>query len=362
MKIYPFKAVIPNLEKVPHTNDFFDTVKFRYHEYADEDLFHSTEEEGIYIYQIKDNAGQKYTGIVACTDIQDYYNGAIKKHEKTIASNELLQVELLNTRNAAIKPVLLAYQKIPQVDEIISNYMDTHKKLYVIEIGREKHRFWHVTEKDIIARIQQLFAENTKVAYIADGHHRSASFAALYEKRHDEATSKMLCAYFTPEQLKIDSFYRIVKDLNGLTADQFLEKLTELFKIKILKRGEMPYAKHEIIMLFEGNWFQLNWRKNELKDFPKDIILLDVHLLNEKVLKPILGVKNIQNDARVRYLEGDKTFSDFETATPTEGVGFCLFPIEFEDMKAIADTNGTMPPKSTFFEPRMKNGLLVYEL
>ncbi|NJN35643.1 MAG: DUF1015 domain-containing protein [Saprospiraceae bacterium] len=114
-------------------------------------------------------------------------------------------------------------------------------------------------------------------------------------------------------------------------------------------------------VFLDGKWFQLNWRKTELKDFPDDITLLDVHLLNEKVLKPILGIKNIRTDPRIGYADDTETIADLEKACPTEGVVFCLFPVEPDDLQAVADSEGTMPPKSTFFIPRMKNGLLVYE-
>ena len=362
MKILPFKAVHPNLDQVPHTNEFFDTVKMSYRDYAVEGLFQKNDQEAIYIYQIKNAEGRKFTGIVACTDIKDYLDGHIKKHEKTIVTNEELQSELLHTRGAAIKPILLTYPSVKELNDLIFNYLDSNKKFYVIQLGKEKHRFWKVSESDLIQKIQTIFAEKIPVSYIADGHHRSASFAALHEQLKSEKSEKMLCAYFAEEELEINAYNRIISNLNGLTADTFLEKLLIYFKIKVLKKGEKPYAKFEMTMYLEGRWFQLNWRKTQLKGFADGLVQLDVHLLNEKILKPVLGVKNIRTDERVKYLEGSKSIESIEKATPTEGVTFCVFPVEFEDMKEISDSDGTMPPKSTFFEPRMKNGLLIYEI
>ncbi len=379
MKILPFRAIYPNLDQVPTSNEFFDSVKFGYQDYATEGMFQKASTEAIYIYQIKNRERRKFTGLVTCTDITDYFDGKMKKHEKTIVSNEELQSELLYTRGAAIKPVLLAYPSISELNKLIFNYLDNNRKFYVIELGGEKHRFWQITEPDIIAKIQSIFQQKIPITYIADGHHRSASFAALHEKLKSEKTNKMLTAYFPIEELEIKEQNRLVIDLNGLSSDAFLDKLKELFKIKVLKKGVKPYAKLEMTMFLDNKWFQLNWRKSEIKGFAEGLVLLDVHLLNEKVLKPILGVKNIREDERVKYIDGSKTIEEIEeaaaacgnvgeksgggdTASPNTAVVFCMFPVEFDDLKQVADSNGVMPPKSTFFEPRMKNGLLVYEI
>ena len=372
MKISSFKAVYPNLDAVPHSNDFFDTVKLRYDEYAQEGLFKEAKEEAIYIYQIKNSKKQKFTGIIACTDIADYFDGNMRKHEKTITTNEDLQSGLLQKRGAAIKPVLLTYPSVSELQELIFKYIDDHKKFYVIELGNEKHRFWQVTEPEIIQQIQQIFKDKIPHTYIADGHHRSASYAALHQKFKTEKSKQMLTAYFPIQELKIKEQNRYIRGLNGLTSDEFLDKLQQVFKVKVLNKGVKPYAKFELTMFLEGKWFQLNWRKSELKGFEDGFVLLDVHMLNEKVLKPILGIKNIRTDKRVVYLDGTKSIDDIETYSETqntdqsrffgEGVCFCLYPVEFEDLQQVADSNGILPPKSTFFEPRMKNGLLVYEI
>jgi uncharacterized protein (DUF1015 family) len=378
MKIVPFKAIYPVLDKVPHSNDFFDTVKFQFSEYQSGGLFQPTDKEAMYIYRITDIEGNKFTGLITCVDIADYFNGNIKKHEKTILKNEEMQSDLLQKRGAAIKPVLLTYpssrpsksfwseQKKEGMDselrDLLSNYIENHKKFYIIHINGEKHCFWQILEPDVIEKIQTIFQTSLPYAYIADGHHRSASFAALHRKVKTEKTSKMLCAFFPEEDLRIQAYDRIISDLNGLTQDEFLSELTHFFKVKVLKKGVKPYAKFEMTMLLGDKWFQLNWRKSELKEFGQGLVLLDVHILNEKILKPILGVKNIREDARVKYIEGTKSIENVEKACPTEGVVFCLFPVEFEDMTTIADSNGILPPKSTFFEPRMKNGLLVYDI
>lgn len=362
MKILPFRAVAPNLDKVPHSNDFFDTVKFRYHEYAAEGLFQPTEPEAMYIYQIKDAEGKKRTGVIATTAIEEYLNGSMRLHEKTIIDSQDLQTELLIKRKAAIKPILLTYPAIEELETLVADYIENNKKFYVIQLGKEKHRFWQITEGAVQTQLKQIFAEKMPHAYIADGHHRAASFAALHETAPTDKTDKMLCAYFPENSLNIHAFHRVVKDLNGLTADQLLDHLRKDFKIKVLREPAVPYIKFEMTMFLDGQWFQLNWRKDVLKHFSESAVLLDVDLLNERILKPVLGIENVKTDTRLKYIDGLQDIKKLEEAAGTEGVAFYLFPVDFEDLQEIVDNQGTLPPKSTFFEPRMKNGLLVYEI
>lgn len=365
MKISPFKATYPNIDVVPPTNDFFDSVKLRYDEYVRMGFYKAAGKEAIYIYQIKDKFQRKYTGIVVCTDVQDFYNNNMRKHEKTIVNKEDIQGILLQKRGAAIKPVLLTHPSVPELEKLLDDYIDSHKKFYVLEVGNEKHRFWQVTESPIIEQIQNIFETQLQHTYIADGHHRSASFAALHEKMPNDKTKKILTAYFPISNLEIKEQSRWIKTLNGLSPEEFIEKLRDLFKVKVIKKGAKPYSKFELTMYLDGQWYQLYWKKTGLKGFDKDMVLLDVHLLNERVLKSILDINNIRTDNRISYVDGSKSIAEIETLThanDTEGVVFCLYPVAFEDLQKIADTQGTLPPKSTFFEPRMKNGLLVYEL
>ncbi len=367
MKIRSFRAMRPNLEKVPRSNDFFDTVKYRYHDYAAEGLFEATDVEAMYIYQIKTIEGWKFTGLIACTDIAEYREGHLKKHEKTILSSEDLQGKLLETRGAAIKPILLTYPAVEPLDELIADYIDRHRKYFVMELGGEKHRFWQITEGLILKKIRQIFETRIPHAYIADGHHRSASFAALNERAPNDKNDKLLCAFFPDHELKINAFHRLISNLNGLSTDDFLTKIEAVCNVVPLKKAALPTRKFEMTLrLNDGKWFKLTWKREILADFAEGLVHLDVHLLNEKILKPILGVKNIRTDARLKYIEGTKSLNSIEKTasepTYTEGVCFCLFPVSFYDLKAVVDDAGVMPPKSTFFEPRMKNGLLVYEI
>jgi uncharacterized protein (DUF1015 family) len=388
MKIRPFRAVRPNLEKVPRSNGFFDTVKDHYQDYAAARLFEPTDADAMYIYQIKTIEGWKFTGLIACTDIAEYRDGNLKKHEKTIVSNEEKQAKLLEKRGAAIKPILLTYPAIEPLDDLIADYIDRHRKYFVMELGGEKHRFWQITEGLILKRIRQIFTERVPFAYIADGHHRAASFDVLNKTAPNDKNDQLLCTYFPDHQLKISAFHRLFNTLNGLTTAEFLEKVATVCDIIPLSNAALPNRKFVMTMRADDNrWFRLTWKTEILQNFAEGLVHLDVHLLNEKILKPFLGVKNIRTDERLTYLDGAKSLNAIEKMAAAaeqraseelamlnrwdavgdprnlgKGVCFCLFPVSFPDLKAIVDDAGVMPPKSTFFEPRMKNGLLVYEI
>ena len=369
MRISPFRAVIPDLNKVPLSNTFFETVKELYHRYAAEGLFEATDAPAIFICQIKTAQKTKHNGIVACVNIAEYTEGNIKKHENTLLKSEENQALLLRERAASIKPVLMTYPSVSALEDFIEAYIEQHKKFYVIELGGEKHRFWRITDTETIKKIQTLFKENIPAVYIADGHHRTASFATLHKKEQTPATEWLLSAFFADTQLRIGAWHRIFTDLNGETPESFLEKLAQICDIEPLDAPRQPLHKQQMTLLLDKKWYALDWKKDTLVGFADGKILLDAHLLNEKILKPLLNIQNIRTDSRIKYYEGSKTIKEIEKAVETinknqdaiAGV-FCLYPIDFQDLKTIADDNGTLPPKSTFFEPRLKNGLLVYEI
>ena len=367
MKISPFYASYPDLTKTPTDDAFFETIKEQYAEYKASGMFLEAAKEAVYVYQIETlgTPGEKFTGLVACADTEDYLNNQIRKHEHTIVKNEQMQLELLKDRAASIKPILLSFPIVPAFDTLLLEYIANHSPFYTITIESEKHTFWQASETSFLSDINQVFEQHIPIAYIADGHHRTSTVAML-SKSGIPGASKLLSAFFPINQLRIRAYHRVVEGLNGLTADAFLHELTPLFVIKVLRKPTAPHRSLGMTMCLNGDWFYLAWRKSVIKDFEQNStgILLDSQLLNEKVLKPILGIKNIRTDQRVSYVEGVKTPEELakRLAKLKEGVAFYLFPIDFDDIIAIADAEATMPPKSTFFEPRMKNGLLNYEI
>ncbi len=364
MKIFPFKAVYPKLERIPTDEAFFETVKEKYADYKAMGFFQTEDVEAFYIYQV-DALQRSFIGLVACADIEDYLVGNIKKHETTIVKNEQIQLELLRQRTASIKPVLLTYPYSVSLTPLLKTYQAQTPLFYTITIGEEKHSFWRLSDPPAIAAIVRFFEEQMSVAYIADGHHRSATMALLY-KAGLEGASKLLCAFFAPQELEIFAFHRVVQGLNGKEPDKILEELRALFVVRFLKKAAAPHRKLDMTFCLNGDWFYLQWRKSVMKEFEEggDKTALDAQLLNEKILKPIFGVKNIRKDNRVIYVEGLKSPEELEKIALEHlpSAAFYLHAADFEDIFNIADSNGVTPPKSTFFEPRMKNGLLVYEI
>ncbi len=367
MQIFPFKAVVPDISKAPATSEFFDTVKFNYADYAKNKFFRSSDDSAIYIYRISSSVHNfQYTGIIACAHIEDYINNKIKKHEKTIISNEQIHIELLKHRAASIKPVLLTYPSVTQIDDFINNFIDNSTPFLTIpiDLGEEMHTFWKIENEHDIKDLNMLFDKYVESAYIADGHHRTASIAMLYEKNIQAGISSLdylLCAFFSAKELKINEFNRVIIGQNGMTKAGLMAEISTVCEIQRLDSPEKPKNKFEMTMYIGKLWYKLTWRKDAIASFDKSLTLLDVHLLNEKILKPILGITNVRSDQRLKYVEGPKGIEGLMSVVKKKSIGFYLYPVQFQDLKIIADDDGTMPPKSTFIEPRMKNGLMVLE-
>lgn len=366
MQIIPFQAIYPNLDFITSADSFFDNVKEEYNEYYASGFFNKTAQEALYIYQIFAK-NRTYTGLIACADVKDFLAGRIKKHEETLSDKEQRQIQLILRRKAAVKPVLLAY---PQVDSILKYLVQLTKKrkpFFEVHFEKElsKHLFWEIKEGAAIQKIQSLFKKEVPCTYIADGHHRTSSVAALHERLQQRITSQdysqLLCAFFPSSDLEILDFNRVVDGLSEISITSFMARVSQVCNIKILKRPEKPTQKHDITMFINREWFKLSWKKKVLSAFKTAPATLDSMLLNEKILQAILGVEDVRTDLRVAYIENPRGLEGVrkETLKKDSNIGFCLYPVQFEEVVALANVGLTLPPKSTWFEPRMKNGLIV---
>ncbi len=361
MHISPFQALYPNPLKLAETPDLFDTTKERYNDFAQTGLFLSTEQPGFFLYRIL-TPQRHYLGLLACTDINDYLCGDIKKHESTMYEEEQKQMLLTLERRAAVKPVLLVYPDAPQIDAWILTYM--HQKNYFLEVhfqnDLQTHQLWAVQEEDSILQLQQLFSSNVPHAYIADGHHRMAALGLLAQtadERTRQQYRQVYCAFFPSVELDILAFNRMVEVPTGFEVKQ----LEAVFEIQPLPAPAAPTRLHEMTLCTPQGWYQLHWGKKVLQDFENEAVVLDTMLLNEKVLQPLLGIENIRHDRRVEYLDATKNLEMIEQKiqeNPNK-IAFCLYPVVFDDLMTLVEADQVLPPKSTWFEPRMKNGLLV---
>jgi uncharacterized protein (DUF1015 family) len=366
MHIQPFQAVFPNTELITSADYFFSTVKEQFNDYVESGFFKKTPHEGIYIHRIIARK-KTFTGLIACVDIQDYLDGHIKKHENTLADSEQQQMHLLLQRSSQVKPVMLTYRKVDDIQSIIETYANNHTPFLTVhfEAADEYHYFWEIQDGQAIRQLQVLFHEKVPATYIADGHHRTSSAALLYEKQgkmNPNSPFKWLTgAFYATDELEIHDFNRIVEGLSDLTPTVFMAKISQIFEIEVLDEPMKPTRKHELTMYLDREWFRLRWRQHVLDEFKHQPILLDVTLLNEKVIKGILEIKEVRTDARVKYLEGPKGIDTLKEKTlkSEERLAFCLYPVAMQDFLAIADSGGVLPPKSTWFEPRIRSGLLV---
>lgn len=367
MQIIPFKAVYPNFDYITSADSFFATVKEEYDEYYKSGFFLSNPEKAIYIYRIE-HPEKSSIGLIASIHIDDYLNHNLKRHEDTIAAKEQRQIQLLLKRKAAVKPVLLTYPAVSEIDEFMDRFTGNHPTFFEIEIEekRETHRFWVIDQPDDLSYIRELFARQVTYTYIADGHHRSAALATLYRKlkaRQSGTFEHLLCALFPSSQIKIWDYNRVLNDLNGVSQTRFIAQLSDIAHIKVRKEAFKPDRPHQLSMCINREWYELTWKPEVLEAYRATGVILDSQLLNEKILRDILGIENVRNEPGITYIEGPQGLEGIRRKMiHTEaGVAFLLFPVPFESFVQMAESDQIMPPKSTWFEPRLVNGIIVHD-
>lgn len=371
MNIRPFKATLPQLSLITSPDFFFNEVRENYPDFLKSGFFTHTDDEAIYIYRYN-TPKRTHLGIVAAADLDDYYNGSIVRHEHTIADKEQKMLQLTLQRQAQVKPVLLAYPESKKIDKLIHKIITTDAPHILIPFMGETHEFWKVSDEKLLDKIIKTFRKKILKSYIADGHHRVATAALLHKQqqlkknsknKEDEIHSYILAAFFSSNQLDIYDFNRVIDFEENFSLAAFMARLSEKFELTLVtQKPETPPQKHEINMYLDGHWFKLRWRQEILQQYQSTAELLDVALLNKEVLSDLLGITDVRTDLRVQYVEGPAGMAALEQATKTPTrVAFGLPAITIEEFIEISDAKETMPPKSTWFEPRIRNGFLVYD-
>lgn len=368
MHIEAFQGVFPLKEYIASADSFFQTIREDYPTYAANGFFSPPRQPACYIYRIEEQA-RHFTGLVAGVHIGDFSAGLIRRHEQTIAEREQLQLQLSMRRKANVKPVLLTYANSVALDEWLAAYVGAHASFFEMEFkgDHQVHRFWAVEGAEELAVLRQLFEEQVPVTYIADGHHRIASQERLYERYQgasDNPFAYLLAAFFPASELVIHNFNRVIDTLKDISPTQLMARLSAVFDFEVLPAPRQPAHKHELTMLFEKSWYALRWRQSVLAAQPANEVVLDVDLLNRLVLQEILQIADARTDSRVLYIEGPKGLDGLKrlVGEKRRRIGFCLFPVLFEEFVALSKAEADLPPKSTWFEPRMKNGLVVQNL
>ncbi len=317
-----------------------------------------------YIYQLIMN-GRSQTGLVCGSTVDDYENNIIKKHEFTRPEKEQDRINHITFSGAQTGNVFLAYRNIAEVDTLIEKWKTDHEPVYdFVAEDAIAHTIWIVNDDKAIEAISSLFASKVPFTYIADGHHRAASAAKVRKALGTAATEGadfFLTTLFPSNQLHIMDYNRVVKDLNGLTPGDFLQKILADFDCEpVGKAIYQPSALHSFGMYLDGNWYKLTAKESSYSNDP--IGVLDVTILSEKILDKWLGIKDQRTDKRIDFVGGIRGLAELEKRVNSGEmkIAFSLYPVSIPQLFDIADSGNVMPPKSTWFEPKLRDGLLTH--
>jgi len=327
---------------------------------------------GFYIYA-QTMKGRTQYGIVGCASVDDYMNGIIKKHELTRPDKEQDRMVHIRANNANMEPVFFAYPSVKEIDAIVNKIVGSEEPEYnfVAEDGFG-HHFWLVKSSETNRLIERLFAEKVPCTYVADGHHRTAAAALVgKEKRENnpshtgaEEYNYFMAVHFPDNQLQIIDYNRVIKDLNGLTAEEVLTRLEKGFLIKEKgTRTYKPLKLHNISMYLEGKWYSLTAREGTYDD-NDPIGGLDVTILTEQILSPVLDIQDLRRSKRIDFVGGIRGLRELKKRVDSGEmkVAFALYPVSMKQLILIADSGNIMPPKTTWFEPKLRSGLVIHLL
>lgn len=324
----------------------------------------------IYIYRQIMN-GRSQTGLVGCTAIDDYINNIIKKHELTRADKEADRINHVDYCDANTGPIFLTYRKNDFINGAVENWKQSHDPVYdfVTEDGIG-NTVWVIDDDALIQAISEEFG-NTDYLYIADGHHRAASAVKVGLKRREqypdytgnEEFNFFLAVLFPENELEIMDYNRVIKDLNSFTSAEFIKKISEKFTVEAVgKEAYKPESKHTFGMLLDGTWYKLT-AKDGTFDKNDPVSRLDVSILQNNLISPVLGIDDPRTDKRIDFIGGIRGLGELERRVNEDmKVAFSMYPTTLDDLMAIADADKIMPPKSTWFEPKLLSGLFIHKL
>lgn len=330
--------------------------------------FLKEEKRCYYIYELTMDK-RTQTGIVACASIDDYENQVIKKHENTRADKEADRIRHVDSCNAQTGPIFLAYRSNETVERIVTEAKKQEPLYDFVSEDGIRHRVFAIREDDRIQAVQDAFAAIGEI-YIADGHHRAASAVKAGLRRRqlhpgytgEEEFNYFLSVLFPHDQLLILDYNRVVKDLGGLSKQAFLEKAGQAFEIgQIPREGRRPQKKGNFTMYLDGQWYLCRIKPQDIPDDP--VKSLDVSLLQDLLLEPVLGIHDPKTDSRIDFIGGIRGLDELERRVSADcAAAFAMYPTSISELFAVADAGLLMPPKSTWFEPKLRSGLFIHAL
>ena len=346
----------------------YDKAKELLNEFIDKNYYIKEEKAAYYIYELTMN-GRTQTGLVMCASIDDYVNGVILKHENTRAEKEVDRINHVDKLSAQTGPIFLAYRAQQEISDIISKNKEKASVYSFTSDDSIKHEVWIIDSEEDVDALTLAF-EKVPNLYIADGHHRAASAVKVGLKRREahpdyngnEEFNYFLSVIFPDEELMIMDYNRLVKDLNGYSAEDFLCEVEKKFYVEC--KGNVQYspeAKGNIGMFLIDKWYKLTVKEAYVSDDP--VKGLDVSVLQNELLDPVLDIKDPKTDNRIDFIGGIKGLSELERRVNLDGtVAFAMFPTSISELFDVADAGLLMPPKSTWFEPKLRSGLFIHEI
>ncbi|HYD21112.1 MAG TPA: DUF1015 family protein [Flavipsychrobacter sp.] len=351
-----------------HSMQVYEKAKETLDQWMADKVMVQDNEPCYYIYELEMN-GRSQTGLICGSSCDDYFNGVIKKHEFTRPEKELDRINHIKTTRAQTGIVFLAYKDHEDVQEIISNWKSSHQPEndFKAEDGI-RHTFWVIDDYAKVSLISRLFEEEVPATYIADGHHRAASAGKVCQEMRDngmyitgdESFNYFITAIFPESQLAILDYNRVVKDLNGMTADGFVEALKKDFEVEKVAGQYRPKVAHEFGMYISGSWYKLTVKPGTFGNDP--ISVLDVSILQNNILSKLLNINDPRTDKRVDFVGGIRGLGELEKRVDSGemAAAFACYPVSIQQLFSVADSGNVMPPKSTWFEPKTRDGLVVH--
>ena len=354
-----------------HSQEVYDKAKSNLQKLIDDGMFLQDDKPKFYIYAQTMNGKRQY-GLVGCSGVEDYLNGIIKKHELTRPDKEEDRMNHVRNTNVNAEPVFFTYRDNAKIDAIVNEVVKAEPEYDFTSDDGFGHHFWVINDEKDIAAIQNIFANDIQYQYVADGHHRTAAAALVGQERKKnnqnhkgtEEYNFFLSVNFPASQLTIIDYNRVVKDLNGLSETEFIEKLAKSFDI--VEKGSEEYKPcclHNYSMYIGGKWYSLTAKNNTYKE-NDPVGVLDVTILTNEVLDPLLDIKDLRRSERIEFIGGIRGLGELKTRVDNGEmkVAFALFPVTMDQLMDIADNDLIMPPKVTWFEPKLRSGLVFHDL
>ena len=356
---------IENLTDI-YSKEVYAKAKENLDKFISDGVLVQDEKPSIYIYRLKDGSHVQ-TGIAACTLVEEYLNGTIKKHELTREEKQNDRKEHIKACKAHTGPIFMAYRKREEINNIVNEYTKNEPEFSFMAKDGVEHVVWKIDDKETIEKLVNEFKKVDNL-YIADGHHRNAAACDVYKEMKENGdditeAGKYLSVLFPSDELEILSYNRTVSDLNGLTEDELIEKLSEKFYIMpYTKQGEFePIMPHQFGMFINNRWYILT-SAEEFDEKPAEETV-DTAVLYNDLLAPVLGIGDIRTDKRIKFFGGKNAMLQLQLAiiTGQAKIAFSLYPTSMDEIMAVADNEKIMPPKSTWFEPKLLSGLFVHK-